>query len=176
VTPERALARIEKLLALAGPASGAAEEERRTAAVEAVRLMAEHGLTPGQADAIDLDEVAALALHAAKLERVLAAERVVHASQLRERDEQWRRMVEQVRRDERAASRKAVAAAAKNGAVQQRQMQARAGARARDAKLDGERKREIARAAALARWARWRERRGVAPAFQAPIGARARPR
>jgi len=47
MTRERALERIRKLLALAAPGSGAAEEEARTAAVQAARLMSEHGLVPG---------------------------------------------------------------------------------------------------------------------------------
>jgi hypothetical protein len=46
VTRDRALDRVTKLLALAGPTSGATDEERRTAAVEAVRLMAEHASSP----------------------------------------------------------------------------------------------------------------------------------
>jgi hypothetical protein len=79
MTRETALDRLRKLLALAGPNSGATEEERRTAAVQAVRVMVEHGLQPTVASwgsspqpAIDFDKVTALAFRVLELEQQLA--------------------------------------------------------------------------------------------------------
>lgn len=160
MTPERALDRIRKLLALAAPASGAAEEERRTAALSAATMMHEHGLSPGLAPAsgIDLDDVAALALRVVELEYLVTSERAAHATEIRARDEHWRQVVERIRRDERATARKATKGAARRGANQEREARARAGGQARAERLDPVRRTEIARTAARARWRRWRER------------------
>jgi len=165
VTRDAACRRIQKLLALAAPGSGASEEERRTAAVQVVRLMTEHGFVPGDApaSAIDLAEVAALSLRVLELEHLLATERTAHAAQLRERDERWRQLVETVRREGQAGRNKAVRVAARKGAAEEREVQARSGGEARAEKLDPNRRTEIARMAASARWTRWRKLHGVVP-------------
>jgi hypothetical protein len=163
MTPERALARVMKLLALAAPNSGASEEERWTAALTAAAMMHEHGFVPSNptTSAIDLDEVVALALHAAELEHLLASERASCAARLRERDEEWRRRIEEVRREEQTETRRAAKLAARRAAAEEREAQARAGGRARAQQLDDARKQEIASTAAQARWKTWRERHDV---------------
>jgi len=163
MTRATALARVRKLLALAAENSGASPDEARNAAVAAARLVLEHRLLDGAPAArpIDLDDVAALALHAAELEHLLGQERASHAAQLRSRDAQWRRVVEDVRRQERAAAHAARKKATRQGAVLERKAQARAGGCARDHVLTPVQKSEIGRAGAAARWARWRERQGA---------------
>jgi hypothetical protein len=166
VTRERALDRLRKLLALAAAGSGASVEEARSAALAATRLMAEHGLAPGSpsdspASVIDLDAVASLSFKVIELERLLDERRRAHAQELRDHDRRWAQVVEDVRREERAAQRKAAKTLTKTAAVQEREALARSGGRARAQKLDPERRREIGRAAVAARWKKWRERNGV---------------
>jgi hypothetical protein len=157
----RALERIRKLLALAREGSGATEEEARTAAMQAVRMMSEHGIGPGdgpQSSTVDLDQVAALALRVVSLERLLADREAERLKEIREDNQRWRLVVEDVRQEERAALLKRVKKATGTAARKEREGLARSGGRARAVKLDPERRVEIARAGALARWARWRER------------------
>lgn len=166
MTRDHVAERIRRLMALAAPGSGAAEEERRSAAAQVVRLMVEHGLGPGDrtpASAIDLEQVADLSLRVLCLEHTLAAERAAHDADLRRRDAHWRSVVAAMRREERSVARRAAGRAMEMGARGERQALARAGARARDEKLSDERKTEIARAAASARWVKWRELHGVGP-------------
>lgn len=166
MTPERALARIERLLALAGPMSGAPEELRRTAAVAAVKMMSEHGFTPGRpgkapVGAVDLDDVTRLALRALELEHQLDAERTAHATEIRRRDEQWRGILERVRREERAAARAERKRASRRAVATDRANLAAEGGHARDRVLTREQKSQIGRQGARERWRRWRERHGV---------------
>lgn len=161
MTRDRALERIEKLMALAASASGASEEEARSAAVQAVRLMAEHGLTPGAASptsGIDLDSVARLSFRVIELEKLLDERRRTHAQELRDHDRRWRAVVEDVRREERAAAHRSGKTLSRVAALKERETLARSGGEARARTLDPERKREIGRQGARARWARWRER------------------
>jgi hypothetical protein len=166
VTRETALARIQKLLALAATGSGASEEEARTAAVQAARMMSEHGLAPGTASAgtsaIDPMKVADLALQVMGLEQLLAERRAQHLEEISDVNRRWRQVVEGVRREERAAARAERRKATRRAVTQDRTDLARSGGRARDRKLTHEQKTEIARRGAAARWARWREARATA--------------
>jgi hypothetical protein len=162
MTPERALDRLRNLVALAAPTSGASEEERRSAAVQVVRMMLEHGLVPAvpTASAIDMDQVSELALRVVKLEQLLSERQRAHAAEVRDRDQQWRQIVEKLRKEGRVAVRRAAKSAATKAAIREREAQSRAGGRGRAEKLDPERRREIGRAAVAARWQKWRERHG----------------
>jgi uncharacterized protein DUF2786 len=154
---EKAIERVRKLLALASPGSGASEEEARTAAMQAVRLVAEHGLSVDDAppaSAVDLDQVTTLAFRVIELEQALARTKAAHAAKTREGDRLWNLVVEQ----ESEEARKNAALAAKRAATKEREHVARSGGRARSEKLDAERRVEIARGGAQARWAKWRER------------------
>ena len=73
MTAEQALQLVRRLLALAAPDSGAAPEEARSAALQAARLIVQHGLL--DREPIDLAQVTRLALRVLQLERALAAER-----------------------------------------------------------------------------------------------------
>jgi hypothetical protein len=165
MTRDQVAERIRRLMALAARGSGAAEEEARTAALTAVRTMLEHGLFPGESrtSPIDLDEVAALALHAAQLEQTLASERAAHAAEIRRRDEWWRQRIQEVCQKARTEQRKTSKLAAKRGARQEREAQGRAGGRARDRALTRERKAEIGRQGARERWRRWRAQHEIEP-------------
>ncbi len=163
MTRERVLDRIRKLMALAGPGSGAAPEEARSAAAQAIRLMHEHGLIPGSssapaASAIDLDAVASLSFQVIELENRIAERQRAHEHKLRENDRLWRQVVRDTRREERAAAGTKSDVAVRKATTELRENLARGGAAARNRKLSAERRREIGRAAAAARWARWRER------------------
>jgi hypothetical protein len=105
--------------------------------------------------------VAALSIRVLELERLLAAERAVHAREIRDQDQRWQQVLEEVRREGQAERRKATKLAARRSAVEEREAQARAGGCARNAKLSAELKSEIGRRGAGARWARWRERHGA---------------
>jgi len=162
MTRDHALDRIGKLMALAALNSGASQEEARSAAVAAVRLMLAHGLTPGgERPGIDLDEVTRLAFRVLALERQLAAERTAQAAAMSERDEQWRRHLDRVRSEERRLAREAAKKTAGRRARRERLKHAENGGRARDEKLDAHRKSEIGRQGAAARWQRWRELHGT---------------
>lgn len=162
MTRDSALARTRKLLALVASGSGAAEGERRNAAVAAASLILEHQLlNVGGPSAIGLDQVTALAIRAAELEHVLAAERRQHAEEVRQLDRRWRQLLEQVRTAERKAASVERKVATRRAVRADRADLGAAGGRARAQHLDDERKREIARQGAEARWAKWRERRGV---------------
>jgi len=168
VTRDQAIRRIEKLLALAAIRSGATEEESRTAAVVAVRLMSEHGLAPSSsstssASAIDLDAVASLSFRVIELESRLEERQRAHSQEIRDLDRHWTQVVDDVRREDRAAQRKARTSITKKAAVNERTSMARSGGKARARSLDDDRKREIGRLGARARWARWRERHGLEP-------------
>jgi hypothetical protein len=154
---EKAIERVQKLLKLAAPNSGATEEEARSAAVQAVRLVAEHGLSVGdapQASAVDLDQVTRLAFRVIELEHALERTKAAHVARTREDDRLWARVVE----EEKSAACKEATLAAKRTAAREREALARKGGRARTAKLDAERRVEIARSGAQARWKKWRER------------------
>ncbi len=163
MTRDHALARVRKLLALAGPSSGAAENERRNAALQAAHLVLEHHLLDGGAAPISLDQVADLALHAAALEHQLVTERATHAAAMKTRDDQWRALVDRVRKEERAAVHAQVTTAERKAVREDRSTLGREGGRARAQALDADRKKEIGKAGAAERWARWRERRGIEP-------------
>ncbi len=164
MTPQQARARIENLLRLAAVGSGATEEEARTAAIQAARLMAEHGLAPEAAsgesssDAV-LDDLEILALKAQvqALEHVLEGHKAAHLKQTQDWDRQWQQVVQTVRFEERAGGNTRTRNATVRAGRMERENLARTGGRARDKALSGERKTEIAREAARARWARWRE-------------------
>ena len=168
MTPENARARARKLLALAAPGSGAAPEEARSAAHAAARLILEHHLLDGGAAPIDLDQVTELALRAMELEHALAAERAAHAETraaqaraLQARDQEWRQLVDRVRKEERGKAQAERKTAERTAVRADREAQGRAGGRERARRLTAERKTEIGRAGAAERWARWRERHGV---------------
>jgi hypothetical protein len=163
VTRDSALSRVGKLLALAAAGSGATEEDARSAAVAAARLMVEHHLLDPAASPTDIDEVAGLALRVMELEHMLVERQLAHAAELQRRDQQWRGILELVRREERTAARVERKRATKMAVTKDRTEKARAGGRARDRALDLERKKEIGRAGAAARWARWRERHEAEP-------------
>jgi hypothetical protein len=156
MTPQKALERVEKLLALAGPNSGASEEESRSAAVAAARLIAQHGLSIGDrppVSAIDLDEVTRLALRVMELEGLLADRRAAYAREIRENDRRWAQVVEDVRNEERSAAKKCL----KTAGLSERVNLGRQGGHERAKSLSPERRREIGRAAVAARWKKWRE-------------------
>lgn len=163
MTRDRAAQRVRKLLALAANGSGAAPEEARNAALAAANLIVAHGLLDGSGPkpAIDLDQVAAVSVRCLELEHRLDEERRLHATEIKNLNAAWHDVVETVRCDERRAAHAERRTATKKAVLDERQAQARAGGRARDRKLSGEKKREIAKAAAAARWARWRKRRQV---------------
>jgi hypothetical protein len=168
VTRDQAIRRIEKLLALAAIGSGATEEESRTAAVAAVRLMSEHGLAPrssstSSASAIDLDAVASLSFRVIELENLLGERQRAHTREICDLNVCWTQVVACVREEERAKQRKAAKSITKKAATKERTTMARSGGKARARSLDYDRKREIGRMGAQARWARWRERHGVEP-------------
>jgi hypothetical protein len=161
VTRDAALARVRKLLALAGEGSGAADGERRNAAVVAAQLVIAHDLLGAPVSPIDLDEVAALSIRCLELEHQVTTERAAHAADVRARDEQWRQVVERVRREERAAAEAERKEAARKAIQEDRTAHARAAGQARVSKLTHEERRNLGRAGAAARWARWRERQGA---------------
>jgi hypothetical protein len=79
MTQQQALERIRQLLALANPSAGTTEEEARTAAVAAARMINEFGIvlgTEARCSAIDRAEVTRLALRVLALEKALAVRRV----------------------------------------------------------------------------------------------------
>ena len=164
MTRDKALERIGKLLALAAPGSGATEEEARTAAVQAARLMAEHGLGPG-ADQSGAGsfltgnlEALFLQLRVAELERVLGERQQQRLREIHDDNLRWSRVLEYARAKERSVARRQTKKVARQAATKERENVARRGGRARARNLDPERRVEIAREAARARWARWRER------------------
>jgi hypothetical protein len=161
VTRDSALARTRKLLALAARGSGASEDEARNAAVAAARLVLEHGLLDdrGQSPSpIDLDQVASLSFRVLELEHLVSTERTAHAAEIRRRDEQWRGIVERIRKEERAAARRDSKRAVRKAVVKDRTAQARAGGKGRDRALTHDQKVQIGRQGAQERWRRWRER------------------
>jgi len=170
VTRSKALERTRKLLALAAPGSGASEEEARTAAAQAVRLMSEYGLAPGggpestssgsasTSSPLDELEISALKLQVAALERLLAARQAEHAREIREANGRRSQDIESVRREERAAANRRRKTAECQAVAKERKTMAKSGGRARARKLDRQRRVEIAREGARARWAKWRER------------------
>lgn len=162
---DHAAERIRRLMALAAVGSGATEEEARTAALAAVRMMLQHDVVPGDqpAPAIDLDEVAALSFRVLELEHLLAEQRTAHACDLQERDRRWAIAVQMARDETRAEARRQARKTAVIAAREERESQARSGGEERARRLGPERRSEIARVAAAARWQRWRERRGIEP-------------
>jgi hypothetical protein len=164
VTRDSALDRARKLLALAAEGNGAAEGERRNAAVAAGALIVKHGLLDGGGpSAIDIDQVTALAIHAAELEHQLDDERRRHAEEVRQLDRRWNQVVAGVRAAERQAARAERKRATRKAVTTDRANLGAEGGRARDRKLSDERKREIGRQGARARWTKWRERHANRP-------------
>jgi hypothetical protein len=84
MSPERALVCVGHLLALTARDSGTSEEEARTAAVAACRLIVEHHLLDRDR-AVDLALATRLALRVARLERALKEERAARSAEGRGR-------------------------------------------------------------------------------------------
>jgi hypothetical protein len=81
MTPQQALLRVGRLLAVTAPGSGASEHEARNAALVACRLVLEHRLLDRERRVVDLADVTKLALQVLRLERLLAVERAARAAE-----------------------------------------------------------------------------------------------
>ncbi len=158
---DRARQRIEQLLRLATDA-GASPDEARNAAWAAAKLMHKHQLQPStlatSVPALDQAlEIVGLKLQIMDLQNVLADRQRQYASELSTKDAYLRWELTYVRAAERRAAKRQVKAAKRVTTFLERETFARAGGDARAKKLDPQRRVEIARSAAEARWARRRD-------------------
>jgi hypothetical protein len=128
--------------------------------------MARHGLAPGDGTPIDTSDAAIadtfelveLKLRITDLQAMLAAQQAKHLDEIRETNWRWHLAVEDIRRKMRGEARKQVKTIARKTAAKERETFAQSGGKARSEKLDDERKTEIGRMGAQARWEKWRER------------------
>jgi len=160
---EKALLKIQGLIAKAAEGSGASEDEARTAAVTALRMMAKYELAPGtsaaSAPSAPLDaavlqlQISNLQFQVLLLKNKISEMTKAHQRELAdEKHKSWQFGASFGRQDEQQKAKEAVRHAEKVGASRGRRGVAASGGKARARSLTSKKRSEIAQKAAKARW------------------------